>query len=579
MSCIRNVLFVLDEKRLSCEEELWAVLRKSLYVLRKFSFKKNINLSVAFASLDGSGELLALHDFDTFAFEAEKRNSYFNFGIPALKDSFSSITTSYSQLVVFLSGGEGSVNPAQKEALFSQAAFKDALTINLNKSEWKNLPEKLNEAFSSKKNAVRSKFSKKNLIVASVSVAALCVLVALAILATSLLGSGSGGKAFGKKIVYKKVYTGDGDRLILRKEASLDSSEILRLNEGEAVVFVSEEDGFDKVSYHGFTGFVRSGWLVPAEKEEYPITDPDSMFAYGKACHLHNLEDVSPYEWIQKAACCGLIAAQWEMYRIYENGSSYEIQKDAEKASEYLELAYNNSVPYETKEAERFRASAKRFEAEGDKEAAKKFNSKADEKERTVKLTSRQVAKELSFANLGSDSSLASNYYKKALEYGLSGDADYMHSLAENLGFESDDGIWWLKKASELGKYESSLELGSYYFDRSKWDSSLYYFKAASKQNVGAVAPYSCAFIYYEKKSDYYSAVTWFKTAAAANDGSESYYLANYALGVCYEFGRGVSVDEYKALDYYAKARGHVSDADKSYKRLYKEIYDANNWW
>lgn len=365
---------------------------------------------------------------------------------------------------------------------------------------------------------------------------------------------------------YEKVYTGDGDRLVMRENGDLQEKEIIRLNEDETVLVLKKESVWSKIDYHGLTGYVHNEYLVPSSKAEYQITNPDSMYTFGKACIFNEINAEQGYEWIKKAAQQNLITAQWELARKAEDDGN-----DDEYENWLLEIDGNESC-YEDKLCEKYRQTAKNLSTTSQKELMEKFIEKAADKEKNVKSIRRQTAKKLSEFYLKSDIDAASKFYAKAIEYGLTPDNEYMYNLAVGTDLNDEDSIQWLAKASGNGYVKASLFLGKYYYSKKNYGSALKYFSRVSYYN-GAYAPYYCGKIYYEHKGNYYSAVSYFRDAVYSNDYSYEYYLACYALGLCYEYGRGVYASNQNALSYYQKAKNRVPQAKTAYDRLYSEVY------
>lgn len=332
------------------------------------------------------------------------------------------------------------------------------------------------------------------------------------------------------------------------------------------MLVLKKESKWSKIDYHGLIGYVHNEYLVPSSKSEYQITNPDSMYTFGKACVFNEINFEQGYEWIKKAAEQNLISAQWELARKAEDdGNSDEYE------NWLLEIDENISC-YEDELCEKYRQTAKNLSTTSQKELMEKFVEKAADKEKNVKAIRRQAEKKLSEFYLKSDIDAASEFYKKAIDYGLAPDNEYMYNLAAETELNDEDSIQWLAKASGNGYVKASLFLGEYYYNRKNYDSALKYFSRVSYYN-GALAPYYCGKIYYEHKGNYYYAVNYFRDAVYSNDYSNEYYLACYELGVCYEYGRGVYASNQNALSYYQKAKNRVKQAKTAYDRLYSEVY------
>ena len=149
-----------------------------------------------------------------------------------------------------------------------------------------------------------------------------------------------------------------------------------------------------------------------------------------------------------------------------------------------------------------------------------------------------------------------------------------MYSLAEELGSDDEDGIYWLKEASDRYHFNASYKLGNYYFHkRDDHDSALTYFLKASSQGYGASSPYHCGYIYYFDRHSYSYAANYFKKAADTGDGSNEYYLSCYYLATCYENGRGVSRSDWNAMTYYGYAMDKYDKAEEGYWRMRRKVY------
>ena len=589
----QNVIFILNgTPPLKTDSDcLWKYVRNAIHSIRSYSYEKKLNLSICFANLSSDQKYdleknLSFEDFDTFSIENEKKDEYFSkMGFSALNYFFSTSQTRHGekQPLIIILDAEGLEDNENYSRLNSLVNFGKAKKIIVPKKIWQDGSLKLGASgrnFSFLRNfissASQSRFAKPLLACAG---AVLLLAVLLMIFVPRIASFIQNHKIPHVATVYKKVYTGDGDRLILRREGDLSAEELLRLNEGEVVMVEEEGEEWDKIYYHGFEGYVHNEYLASADEEEYVITNPDTMYTYGKSCLVNGLQnEYDGYYWIEKSASLGEVTAQWEMYRFYENGSLPVIISDSEKALSYLYEIDRNEKSYEELEAEECRAKAKSLETTSQKDLVQKFLAKAAEKERNAKAIKRQAAKKMSELKFYSEPELASDFYKKALSLGLEGDPDYMYSLAVDTELNDEDSLSWLKKASGMGHYNSSRLLANYYFNRDNYEPALTYFKAAAEQSSGASAPYYCAYIYYHYYQNYYQAVKYFKDAYNAYDYSQEFYNASYYLGWCYEYGQGCSVNYSFALNYYNMARGHVNGADDAYSRVYDKVYD-DYWW
>lgn len=566
----QDVIFILDDEDFLKDENFFISLRQSLYSLRDYSFKKNVSLRIAFSKLsdDEKDENLKFYDFDSFAFSEEEKSAYFSqSGFAALNYYFSVTPPSQANIkqlkpIVIIFQNQEISHKDNFSRISCLTPFIKSKKITVNANSLQSLPDKIfgKHSFNPHFSAVGFFSSAKETIGQNkkkVCVAA--ALVLLALIAIPLLN-------FLHLDTYEKVYTGDGDRLVMRENGDLQEKEIIRLNEDETVLVLKKESVWSKIDYHGLTGYVHNEYLVPSSKAEYQITNPDSMYTFGKACIFNEINAEQGYEWIKKAAQQNLITAQWELARKAEDDGN-----DDEYESWLLEIDGNESC-YEDKLCEKYRQTAKNLSTTSQKELMEKFIEKAADKEKNVKSIRRQTAKKLSEFYLKSDIDAASKFYAKAIEYGLTPDNEYMYNLAVGTDLNDEDSIQWLAKASGNGYVKASLFLGKYYYSKKNYDSALKYFSRVSYYN-GAYAPYYCGKIYYEHKGNYYSAVSCFREAVYSNDYSYEYYLACYALGLCYEYGRGVYASNQNALSYYQKAKNRVPQAKTAYDRLYSEVY------
>ncbi|MBQ9538689.1 MAG: hypothetical protein IJU95_05420, partial [Treponema sp.] len=502
MASKQDVVFILEEAAERTDVALWSCIRQCIHSLRGYAFSKKRELSIAFATLSSgmqeeTDKKLSFVDFNSFSIKERHKDSYFSqAAFPALNYYFgtrSSSADKLAPLVIVMHKGslENSENYVR---LSSSVYFRNARVICSAKNDWASLPSKIYRPssgilpFTGASGTFSGNRTVKRLLVGTG--VAIATAIALMLSAPYLSDAWENHKEIFIPRTYKKVYTGDSDRLIMRTEADAGAEELIRLNEGEVVESLEPGDEWEKVVFHGFEGYVHSEYLVPSSKEEYVLVNPDTMYTYGKACLQRNFVDMDGHDgywWIEQAAANGELTAQWEMYRFYENGSFPSIERNPEKALEYLRDIDLNAQSVEEKNIVRYREMADKFESSSQKELAEKLSVKADEKERDIKAVRRQAEKRLSELSFDDDIDAASEYYKKAMDLGLDGDADYMYSLAEELGSDDEAGIYWLKEASDRYHFNASYKLGNYYFHkRDDHDSALTYFLKASSQGYGA---------------------------------------------------------------------------------------------
>ena len=130
-----------------------------------------------------------------------------------------------------------------------------------------------------------------------------------------------------------------------------------------------------------------------------------------------------------------------------------------------------------------------------------------------------------------------------------------------------------------MGHYNSTDVLATYYWNQNIYDEALKWFKEATKLTNSAEPSYYCGWIYYHQYKNYSSAFSYFYKAYQSYDYTDEFYRACYYLGWCYEYGQGTYESDYYALDFYNLARGHVSNADEAYNRVYNRLYGGSSWW
>ncbi len=599
----QSVIILLDDPFLLTTEQklLTRCLRNCVHALRGYAYAKKKHLSIAFATLSSDAQYdvaqtLSFSNFDSFCVDDKLVPAYFNTcGFSALNYYFSMLPNKTANLpLVLVLHGKAVDSQQNYIRLCSLSQFVHSKKVLAFKSDWETVhkliysPKSLPFAdavlkLSSFVQSASQKKIFKPLLIALGSV--LVLSIALMLVVPRVKSIHNPFEVF-KPVVYKSVYTGDGDRLILRDAPSRSGLELLRLNEGEVLKVLeeniadAENELWDKVVYHGFEGYVHTEYLSEGTEENYEITNPDTMYTYGKALLQNNLEDEHDgYYWIQTAADSGEITAQWEMFKFYDNGAFPKIEKDPDKALEYLLAIDSNENPYEQEEALYCKNKAAEVEASGNNELVEKYKAKAAKKESDVKVVRRSAAKKLSQWYFSSNIDLASEYYKKALSYGLEGDGDYMYSLAIGTELNETESLEWLKKASALGHYNSTDVLATYYWNQNIYDEALKWFKEATKLTNSAEPSYYCGWIYYHQYKNYSSAFSYFYKAYQSYDYTDEFYRACYYLGWCYEYGQGTYESDYYALDFYNLARGHVSNADEAYNRVYNRLYGGSSWW
>ena len=321
----QDIVFVavgeLDQKSVE------TALRRSVYTLRDYSFKKNIPVRIAFCSLMNRDDIqLSFYNLDDFAFKSG--TSYFaSSGKIGLYDFLDERHGGPLPLVVYLGGGRSSVT-------------EKAVYVSVKENEWQNIPKKIEKALNRP-----SPLKQKVLLWTEVAClglfAIICGVVSYKIKHNSVKINPNVVQK--DKIDYVRVYTGDGDRLILRVAGEEDAPEIMRINEDEVLARLSDNGVWTEVEYHGLHGYVHSQWLKTTyEKNEktytvneynYEITDTAALYAFGKAALEQGYTELGT-SYIKKAADANLISAKWELYK---QNNDVGLLKEIDKAENTYE--------------------------------------------------------------------------------------------------------------------------------------------------------------------------------------------------------------------------------------------------
>ena len=131
---------------------------------------------------------------------------------------------------------------------------------------------------------------------------------------------------------------------------------------------------------------------------------------------------------------------------------------------------------------------------------------------------------------------------------------------------------------------EELLRIGNEYYDDKNYIEAIKYFqKAAEKGNANAQYNLGCCYEYGKGVSvDYTEAVKWYRKAA-----EKEYADAQFNLGCCYENGKGVSQDYTEAVKWYRKA-AEQGQADAQFnlgycyeygKGVSQDYTEAVKWW
>lgn len=526
-----KIAFVLDsngellpaEKKIVIQQ-----IRYCLYELRNSSFNDDCNYTLAFVKY-GQASSVPLYDLDTFSINKDNQDS------------------------IFVETDEENLKNFDRVIKYSQTSFEPSQVMKLIKNPGKN--EKTKKADKSEKSE-KGKKTKKTPIVLGIiiTIIAVCLIFSSLPLAIYMVRQNISH--------YKKVYTGDGDRLILRTEPDTSASELLRLNEDEVVRVVEEDLYWDQVEYHGFIGYVKNQYLQKALSNEYEITNPDSMFNYGVACLNFGDLPQNGETWIKKAADSNLLQAQWEMKKIYR-------EDDVENLY-WLKRVADNSYPYEYKLINEWTGKRDIAQARGETEIANKYIGKIDERNQWIKDIYFAAFTRLAREYLDTNPALAGDYYWKAKEWG-DVDLDFIETLIDK--FEGDEKITWLEKAFSLGSTKAAWELASYYDKNGDYAKALVCYETCYKNYYERSE--SAGYIYkYYKKTNSKEAFKWLERAFNSSYYySSDYYYYAYYLGDAYENGKGCEVSYSNALKYYKIAKDYYSQAQEAYNRVYDYYY------
>ncbi len=519
-----KIAFLLDSaSNLLPSEQKFVIqqIRYCLYELRNSSFNDNCSYSLAFVK-SGESSQISLYELDTFSINKQNQDS------------------------IFQQADEANLKDFYRVIKYSQTGFKPEQVMKLIKN-----PVKPQKETKKKKSPVLLKIL--------IPILAACLILSSLPAIFYLINLNS--------VVYKRVYTGDGDTLLLRAEPkSVDLTDILlRLNEGEVVQIITEGGYWAHVEYHGFVGYVTSQYLIEAKASDYVITNPASMYAYGLACREYDDFSEDGITWIKNAAFKNLLQAQWKLRDIYrENDSEYLF---------WLHAVAENGAPYEEIIINELKNSRDIADQNGRSNVVEKYNIKIEEEEKIIKDIKFAALSKLAWEYLDKDPEKAGDYYLKSLEYGTFSESDFYNSFTEKL--EGEQRIQWLEKAYVYGIPAAAFELASYYDENGDFANALACYRTSYDNNYARTS--SALYIYkYYKKTNPDEAFKWLQRAFDSSyTYSMDYYYSAYYLGDAYEYGKGCDIDYSKALKYYGIAKDYYSQAQTAYNR----IYNYYSWW
>ena len=532
-----KIAFVLDSSGNLLPAEYKFVIqhiRYCLYELRNSAFDDDCKYSLSFVKYGAHSEV-SLYDLDSFSINKQNQDSIFQeCDAQNLKDfdcviNYSSTSFEPSQVMKLVK------NPPKQKETKSQKTAATEKTTTAPKSE-------------------KSKKSAKPLKIIIPTIA-VCLILSLLPLLFYLVKGGMSK--------YQKVYTGDGDRLILRTEPDVSSIELLRLNEGEVVRIVQENDYWSQVEYHDFVGYVKNQYLTKASKKEYKIENPDSLFNYGVACLNVGTLWLDGEPWIKKAAEQDLLQAQWEMKKIK--------REDTEENLYWLKAIAANGYPYEYTLINEWTQKRDIAQSRGETEIANKYTAKIDERKQLVKDISFAAFTRLADEYLDINPSLAGEYYLESRKWGTDTDLDFLETLVDK--FEGDERIKWLEKAYALGSTKAAWELAVHYDETGDYGNAVACYETCYKNYYKRTDAAGYLYKYY-KKTNSKEAFKWLERAFSSSYyNSNDYYYFAYYLGDAYENGKGCEVNYYYALSYYKIAKEVYTQAQEAYDRVYYYYY------
>lgn len=568
---IQDVLFLCDNEECLSKPDFWKQMRLSLYDLRNFAFNHETSVRVNFSVISETPNAdFDFHDLDTFSISKENQKDLFSKhtweDLKTFIKNGKSSELDYLLKIIYLKSSDTSPELYDDAELYSILKLQKVRTAMIHFSKENDYSAAIHKAVNKRTTKFWGMFSKKAV---SFFCAGICIAAFIACIPLFARYIES------RSIEYEKVYTGDGDRLIMREKQSKDSQEIIRLYEDEVVQIVNRGEEWNEVNYHGLTGFCHNEYLAPATKTEYIITNPEAKFLYGTACRKYiDSSDIDGIKWIKEAAEEGVIRASWELANYY---------KDLELQQVELKRIYTTQKSIEEQNIALWKELAAKYKEQDNKEFYIKFTNKAKELETDVKAIRQQTARRLSEYYFDNDDiDLASSYYKKAIELGLKPKNDYMYNLAIHADLSDEESVYWLTKASDSGHGKSSYQLAEWKYDDGLYREAIKYYGRAYDYGYNKEeAAFDVALIYWNKYEEYSSAFSWFmKTVNQNNTYSKEYHEACYGLGQCYENGWGCWANDSTAMEYYKKGgtgQNANSSSKAAYDRLYNEYYGG--WW
>lgn len=242
---------------------------------------------------------------------------------------------------------------------------------------------------------------------------------------------------------------------------------------------------------------------------------------HGKAV---SKDDKDAQIWFRKSAEQGIVEAQLELGKLYEEG-------------QLIKQDYNEAIKWYRKAAE-----------QGHVEAQAKLGSMYDVWGEKEGITANPTE--------------SAKWYLKAAEQGDVHSAfriGWSYRDGNGVPKDSNEAIKWFKKAAEQGDVMATTFLAAMYFNgigiiQDYTEASVWYRKAAEYGATDAIK--TLGDMYYDGlgvKQDYFEAVNWYKKAAIKGDSG-----AQVMLGRAYYLGRGVEKDYKNSFKWYFQAATNI---------------------
>ena len=503
----QDVLFLCDKEECLTKPDFFKQLRLSLYDLRNSAFKQDLKIRVNFSVIaDVQNADFQFYDLDTFSISKENQNTIFgkhswadvkqyfksgkgsgagaaqSTGSGSISDAQASSESAafeniHSKKIIYLKSSELTPELTEDVQFYSLLKLEKVRMTTVHSTTLEDYSSSIHKTINKKAPLFTKIFSKKSALALLAGIFAVALISFVPLLVRQVKK---------QTVKYEYVYTGDGDRLIMREAPDRDAREVIRLHENEVVQIIQKGDPsqgevgkWDQVNYHGLTGYCHNEYFMPArDGSSYVITNPEAQFLYGMSCLRYiDASDVDGWVWIKKASDAGVIRASWELARHYDD-IKWNDTSAREQMISILKLIETNTRSVEDDNIKEWRRLADSYKASGNDELRIKFTNKAKELETDVKTIRMQSLRRLSEYYLDNNQVvLASDYYKKAINVLNKPNNEYMYKLAMRDELSERDSVWWLNKASDNGHGKSSYELAQYYDENEDLSNAIKYYK------------------------------------------------------------------------------------------------------